>query len=380
MSEQLRLLLQENAALRTQNEALLLVSTQQAELIKQQGVMLAMVKEAKGPAITVQEIYDAFEIAHKSAHSWKAMRNRLRPFVAAFGALPAMSVTPAMWAKYREKRKETISDKTDRAMSPLTINFELGWAKKMFTWASDPEQGLIPSNPLSRAKAEKVDSERDTWLTMVEVNKLLGHFAEILFMKVFLLVAISTGLRISEILRIRRDKIKRIELQDGRIIGLVELSKRRNKTKKTYYASIPPVGMAGIDEMPESVNPHILPSPYRPGRPYGARHIARMFRDGCEKTGIDYRAAEGDGHVRCHDVRHSAATLAAQNEATLPQVQRMLNHTTPHHTIRYLHFDESDAIEFALLMEKGLRKGPQRATPDDSALAQKKKSSIGPTD
>lgn len=315
--------------------------------------------------ITVQQVYDAFEGAHSNATSWRVMRNRLKAFVAEFGPLPAMSVTPKMWAAHREKRKKVMvarGRETKTPLSPLTINFELSWSKKMFTWASDPEQGLIPSNPLQRARAEQVDSERDTWLTMVEVEKLLAHWDGRPVMRLWLLIAVSTGLRISEVLRIRRDRIRRSTAPDGRPIGIIELSKRENKTRRTYYAAIPPTAMDEIEAQTDSITQLLFPSPYRPGRPYGTRHISRLFREGCIATSIDYRAADGDGHVRCHDVRHSAATLAGQAGATLPQIQRMLNHTTPAHTVRYLHYDEADAVGFAMLMEGGIRKEPQRST------------------
>jgi|GEM_PF-6297348 len=321
-------------------------------------------------AITIAEVYALYEKAHQGKPSWKSQRNRLKAFVAEFGSLPAMSLTTMMWAKFREKRKTEPSAR-GTPLSPLTINFELEWAKHMLTWASDAEQGLIPSNPLTRAKSEKVDSERDTWLTLVEIEKLLVYWLRSPVMRLFLMVAVSTGLRISEVLRIRRDQIRRVELQDGRIIGVVEFAKRKNKTRKTYYGAIPPGGMALIDAAPENINPHILPSPYRPGQAYGQRQIRRLFRKGCEETKIDYRAADGDGHIRCHDLRHSAATLAAQSGATLPQVQRMLNHTTPVHTVRYLHYQESDAIDFALLMEGGMRKAPQRPTAALASLEKK---------
>lgn len=348
------------AALMAQVAGLVTSQAQLTDAIARLSLLPAAVPSS---LLTVQAVYDAFEEAHRGAHSWRVMRNRLKAFVAAFGALPAMNLTPAMWKAHREKRKLTTVKRGEREdpLSPLTINFELGWAKKMFTWASDPEQGLIPSNPLARVKAEPVDSARETWLTMVEVEKLLAHWDDNPVMTLFLLIAISTGLRISEILRIRRDRIKR-HIEGGEIVGTIELAKRKNKTRKTYYASIPPRAMTVIDAQDEAISGLLFPSPYRPGRPYGTRHISRQFREGCLATKIDYRAAEGDGHVRCHDVRHSAATLAAQEGATLPQVQQMLNHTTPVHTVRYMHYDEGAAVSFAMLMEGGLRKSPHRTT------------------
>jgi integrase/recombinase XerD len=331
-------------------------------------VPVAPVQLALPVGQSVQQVYEAFAAAHANAHSWPVMRNRLKAFVKEFGPLPAMGLTPAMWKAHRVRRKvaEPVSRTRGEKYSPLTINFELGWAKKMLNWASDPEQNLIPSNPIGRVKAEQVDAARDTWLTMVEVRKLLEHWRDNRVMRLWLLIAVSTGLRISEVLRIRRDRIRPSVAPNGQPIGIIELSKRENKTRRTYYAAIPPTTMNEIESQPADISQLLFPSPYRPGRAYGARHISRLFRQGCEATGIDYRAADGDGHVRAHDVRHSAATLASQEGATLPQVQRMLNHTTPTHTVRYLHFDEADAVTFAMLMEGGLdlkpRRDPQKAT------------------
>ena len=303
--------------------------------------------------ITVNEIYERFEAAHKSKPSWRVKRNRLRPFLRLFGPLPAMGLTVPMWAAFRERRK--VDDPLlGKAIAPVTINFRLGWVKTMFAWASDDEQVLIPTSPLARAKREKTDTARETWLTEHDIQQLLERCGSVL--TAFVLIAVDTGLRLSEVLKIRHDRIRRGETEGGEPIGVIEFSKRQMKGKHGHMAALTPRALAAIDSIQVPSNPFVLPSPYRPGRHYGARHIERMFRAACKASGIDVRAAEGDIQIRVHDLRHSAATAATRRGASLLQVQRMLNHSTPAITARYVHHDEGGVIALAALMDEGAKK------------------------
>ena len=89
---------------------------------------------------------------------------------------------------------------------------------------------------------------------------------------------------------------------------------------------------------------------------------------------MDTRAAEGDGRIRVHDLRHTAATAAGRRGASLRKIQRMLNHSSSRITERYVHQDEDDVISLARLMEDGAakeRKPPKRAPPSPTGQADK---------
>lgn len=330
-----------------------------------------------GPAIpttTIKQIYDLFELARRSSKSWKAIRNRLRSFVLYFGDTQAMQLTPKKWAEYRERRK--IDDVLlGRAIAPITINFELDWAKAMLTWACGEEQALIPMNPLDKAKRETVDSGRETWLTEEDLVILLSRCG--LLMTAFVLVAVDTGLRISEVLKLRRDRIRFVDTEGGERIGIVEYSKRETKGKRPHMSGITARAVAALELLPPSENPFLFPSPKKKGRPYGARHIARLFRSACEKSGIDAKAAEGDSHIRAHDLRHTAASAATRRGASLLQVQRMLNHSSPAITARYVHHDEGGVVAIAELMEAGAKRELEKLQREKERRPPRRAPSVG---
>lgn len=320
-----------------------------------------VVSPLTAPSPSVSEIYQRYSVAKAGAKSWRIARGRLRAFLAVFGLMPTMSLTIAMWAAYRERRK-TDDPIAGKAIAPSTINFELDWAKAMFNWASQEEQGLIPANPLTRAKREKVDNERETWLTEEDVQKLISVCKP--WVAAFILVAVDTGLRKSEVLMLRRDRLRIVETEGGERIAIAEFSKRRTKAKRAHQVAITPRALAAIEALPPTVNPYVFASPYKPGKPYNPRHINTVFREACERTEIDVRAAEGDGRIRVHDLRHTAATAAGRRGASLRKIQRMLNHSSSRITERYVHQDEDDVISLARLMEHGAaneRKPPKRA-------------------
>lgn len=354
------------AGLHVQMQAMAAQNAALMQLVQSQSELIAQLKPAvpSVPSITINEIFDRFDKSRAGTKNWKKYRQRLLAFVKEFRDWPAMNVTPARAVEFRNKRKGENSYK-GKLLSPLTVTFELDWAKTMLFWAADEAQGLIPSNPLARLHRESIESaQRETWLTEPDLEKLLG-FCDAL-VAAFVLLAVYTALRLSEVLSIRKASIRRmIEIDDDgneHDVGIVEFSKRRTKSKKAHLIAIPPRVLAAIDALPPSVNPHIFASPYKTGRHYTPGHMRAMFRDACLRAGVDAAAADGDLIIRVHDLRHTAATLATKHGATLSQVQRLLNHSTPAITSRYVHHDEGGAVRTALLIEKGIagkRRGPK---------------------
>lgn len=343
-----------------------IIAEQARTIADQARTIVALSMPAGGSSLKVRAIYDRFEAAMKTSKSWRAIRNRLRPFLVVFGDSLAMTVTPPKWAEYRERRKvdDVICGK---AVAPLTINFELDWAKRMFSWATEPEQNLLPANPLEKAKREKTDSARETWLTEEQLEHLLAKCGPVI--AAFVLVAVDTGLRISEVLTLRRDRLRYVEVADGRTFAVGEISKRRTKGKRSHTAALTPRCLAALDVLPETTNPYLLPSPKKIGASYSVRQIARLFRAACVASGVDVFVADGDGHIRVHDLRHTAATAAARRGGSLPQVQQMLNHSSPSITARYIHLGEDDVIAIAQIMDTGAIKEKARRPPRRAAAA-----------
>ena len=69
--------------------------------------------------------------------------------------------------------------------------------------------------------------------------------------------------------------------------------------------------------------------------PMTERQVNRIVFNAAEKIGVD-------GHVSAHWLRHSNATHALKNGASLPVVQQSLGHASLVTTSRYLHIDPNE--------------------------------------
>jgi len=75
--------------------------------------------------------------------------------------------------------------------------------------------------------------------------------------------------------------------------------------------------------------------------------------------------ADGDVSLRCHDARHTCASLLDAAGASIKAISSQLGHAKLTTTQHYLHREETHrALEMAALMD---RRPPQRARIDMSA-------------
>lgn len=337
--------------------------------------------------ITVGALYEKFKAIFEAHKSWAVMRNRLEPFVAFFYDRLADSVKPSDWPPYREKRLRDVvkgpMSKSGRTVSKRTVNHELGWAKRLFNWGADEEQGLVVCNPFARTRRIKLRKGRETWIAEEDAQRMLDATAPAstkarTMLRAFFLVMIDTGLRFNEARKLRRDRIR--ERPDGRIV--VDVGRTKNgKSHLVGLTSRAFNALAEIEPVEGSADffAHLRrlhgASKETPPVPLliSERQLRRWFREMCVASGVDARVADGDVRLKPHDIRHSAATLAHRRGASVKAVQRMLNHSDVSTTMRYIHDEEDDAIAIADIMERGIalaskpepgrRRSPHRATP-----------------
>lgn len=83
-------------------------------------------------------------------------------------------------------------------------------------------------------------------------------------------------------------------------------------------------------------NPYVFPAPTRVGA--HLLDVSKLWNAVRHHAKLD--------HVRLHDLRHTAASLAIQGGAHLAEVGRMLGHASPRTTARYAHMSD-DGSKFA---------------------------------
>ncbi|WP_051112286.1 tyrosine-type recombinase/integrase [Propionimicrobium lymphophilum] len=179
------------------------------------------------------------------------------------------------------------------------------------------------------------------------------------------LVAVWCGIRFGELTELRRKDIE---------IFFNEENERKEGTLHirravTWSRNIPivkePKSTAGARDV--AIPPHIIHSLLK--------HIEKYAEPGPE--GLVFPAVEGGGHMRSgalykvyrrarkvagrpdlrwHDLRHTAATMAAQKGATLAELMRRLGHSSPQAAMIYQHAtDERDKAIAEKLSEMAAR-------------------------
>jgi integrase len=136
---------------------------------------------------------------------------------------------------------------------------------------------------------------------------------------------ILTGARLNEILVAEWDWIDIPK-------GLLNLTDSKNGAK-TIFLSDAATSLLSEQREIAGESPFVFPSPHL-HQPL--TNLRKSWVRICDEAGI-----EG---VRLHDLRHTAASIAVGQGASLPIVGRLLGHTQAQTTLRYAHVDADPAI------------------------------------
>lgn len=312
------------------------------------------------PAVEVRHIWRRFKGIHRGDHSWRLVRNLLRPFVVAFARVPADSLAPEAWEAHRAKRGASRT-RCGRPPCDLTLNLELLRAKQLLRFG-----GL---SVLDDCKPVATRVHRETWLTWPQVQELLrgagylrwGH--QVRALRAWILVAVMTGMRGGEIRRLRWDRIG----PDG----VVALRASETKTRKRRVVVLPGEALEALLCLPRGENTHVFENG-NTARPYNLTTVRAWFRQAAEAVGLDRAVADGDVRLVPHDLRHSAASLADAAGARATAIRDLLGHADLRTTARYLHRDAiQGAREIALLLSPP-RRGPKKSEKIDMGVLDKR--------
>lgn len=220
------------------------------------------------------------------------------------------------------------------------------------SWAASRD--LIAINPAARIK--KIASvKRERFLTDAETERLLTTINAMQTSKALapafadaLLVLLLTGARKTEITDLTWDEVDHEH-------ALLRLGQSRSKTgAKTIVLSTP--AMEIIAARP-TISRFVFPSPVDAGKPIVGMH----------KAWTRVRAAAGLHDVRIHDLRHSFASFAAADGASLVAIAKALGHANTATSDRYTHLTDASARNVADAVGARIMKRPAR--PPSSASA-----------
>lgn len=255
---------------------------------------------------------DYFELHSREKKSCETDRFHIERLKSFFNGKYLSSITPELVEIYKSKRKKEVSS--------ATVNRELACLKNMFSKAIDWEKA--EHNPVKRVEFFRENSIKERILADEEINRLMeaADCSESEYLKLFLIIALNTGMRRSEILSLKRENINFAQ----RFI-LIEDSKI-GKSRKVPMNKIVAVAIKKIDQ----ANEYIFFNQKTKTR---VKNVIKSFMTACNRAGIK--------GVNIHALRHTAATKMI-NEAGVDVVTagRILGHSSIKMTLRYCHPSE----------------------------------------
>lgn len=221
-----------------------------------------------------------------------------------------------------QKRDDLLSSPTckNRPRSPTTVvRYLASLSHAMSIAVRDWE--WMQENPILKISKPKISNERTRFLSGEERMRLIRacQDSESKGLYPVVILALSTGMRRGEILNL---KWSDVDLDRGAIL--------LQTTKNGERRFVPLVGIALDLLKSRYINPPtnslVFPAPHSPSKPI---NIRSAWETALAKAGIS--------NFRFHDLRHTAASYLAMNQASLLEIGTLLGHKTVQMTKRYAH-------------------------------------------
>lgn len=251
------------------------------------------------------------------------------------GSKPLADITPSLIGELRDKLlKETTVRKKLRA--PATVVRYMAALSHAFSICVK-EWGWLDDSPMRKVQKPREPRGRVRYLSTEERASLLKACKESSnkYLYPIVIVALSTGMRLSEILNLRWTDI---DFAKGRIF----LEKQKNGER----SMIPLAGLA-LQLLKEYYEHRfvaswlLFPSKEDPSRPIDIRFP-------WEKA----LAISGVKNFSFHCLRHSAASYLAMNGCSLIEIQKILRHKAISQTVRYSHLSDDHMGEAVARMNE----------------------------
>lgn len=263
-------------------------------------------------------------IADKSPNTVKNYKVDLNQFIKIVGDKDVDKVSKSDVAKFRmvlqsQKRKSS------------TIARKLATLNSLYQYLIDLE--LVSISPITKSHRPKVSQRIPSSLSNEEIKLLLNHIDN-LQDKTIVVLLLTTGLRSSELLSIKKKNIL-VERQ-GQTFGVDKILEEGLQEEDIAYIRV--IGKGDKErEVPITGKPlHILVeylkevSPYidnqTPIFPITYHTLWRKIKNLGKKLSTS---------LHPHKLRHTAATMALASGAELRVIQELLGHASPITTARY---------------------------------------------
>ena len=284
---------------------------------------------------TVRELLEKYRdeiLAHYPAKRIRDEGAQVAWWIGKLGQYSLADLTPALIGQARDELSATPIGKS-KPRAPATVVRYLATLSTVLSVAAKEWQ-WIQESPMSKVTKPRVRNERVRHLTADECARLLDAAQQSAnaYLYVVVVMALSTGMRYSEIMHLRWGDATWAELDTYALVIL-------ETTKKGERRGVPVAGTAfsGLKGLRERHikprNGHIdLDALLFPSEKDSKKPIE--IRKAWETT---LRRAQIE-NFRFHDLRHTAASYLAMGGATAPEIAEVLGHRDLKMVKRYAHF------------------------------------------
>jgi integrase len=219
-----------------------------------------------------------------------------------------------------------------------TMNRELGILRRIFNVGV--REGWLTRNPFSGGEpliSPSLERRRERILAIEEERRLL-EACERRDVRALFICLLDTGARLSEMLKHLR---WRSVCFSSRTITLEAMTTKTLKARRVgmterMYQEIGELWASSSKEQNERVFERT------------SRIARHAFVKACEVAGVEYGSPHG---ITLHSLRHTAATRLVKGQMPLQMVGRLLGHSQPTTTYRYLSADAETVERAAAILE-----------------------------
>lgn len=242
----------------------------------------------------------------------------------------------------------------DRVRAPATVVRYMGALSHALNTAVN-EWGWIDKSPMIGVRKPKVNNERRRFLSDEEIQRVLTEAkgSENRFLYTVVLLALSTGMRLTEIMSLRW---RNVLVEDGADMGLLVMEKTKNGDART--SPLAEDAFKAVMVLRDKVTQNndgrvpasqlLFPSDTVENKPVEIRKAWETCR----------KRAELDD-FRFHDLRHTAGSLLAMSGASTREIAEVLGHKTMAMAKRYSHLTQKHLGSVVANMNQRLKAKPK---------------------
>jgi integrase len=252
--------------------------------------------------------------ANLSLGTVSVYRRSFQKLIKSLSSIVLKSVTPLLIEKFKQ---DCLKD-----VSAITTNIYLRTIRAAFNLAI--EWRLIDFNPAKSCKQIRVPQKEPVFLTKEDINVLLNHILDAMVKRVVIL-ALHTGMRCGEICNLNWEDMDFAN-------RLIRIRNRDSfRVKGGHPRTIPMHSFIYREFFPLKKNTGYVFLNSK-GRPMSPKNVSRKFKIYVFKSGLPSK-------FHFHSLRHTCASLLAQGQTPIYEIQKLLGHSSISTTQIYAHLE-----------------------------------------